>query len=259
MSTTTITKYRIYCNTEANWIEGWGVTSPTVCYNNNTHNVNESSSQILESISTNQVIVQEENIPTNGNIKLDCHTFDIPVGASGSITNYESTYPHPINMISLTFCPSQDNIGDTIIADVGHHTTIGYLTENISSGITGGITGFSVSQTVIDYLNLGYLVTLNNGITSCEMGRCVMIDSTNNRISTEFATNTNFSVSSPTYVQQTVEMVKNLHFPYSTIPIDIGDDKIGSSYVPTNVIGRIRYTNNNGLAKKFTFYMEYLY
>lgn len=251
--------WKIYCDTEQTYTYGYLDSKQTAenCFHNINHIVSKKP-ELLEIYTNNTVRIKEEYTNTNGNLQLDSHTFDIPAGITGSIIDYESSYPYPINMISLTFCPSQDNIGDTISADVGHHTTIGILTENISSGITGGTTGFSVSQTVIDHLNLGYLVTLTNGVTSCEMGRCVKIDKNHSRISTEFPTTTNFSANS-TYVQQTVEMVKNLHFPSSTLPIDVGDDKIGSSYVPTNIKGRIRYKNNNGLAKKFTFYIEYLY
>lgn len=48
---TTITKYRIYCNTESNWVESWSETEISVCPNNNSHDVNSNSLQELESIS----------------------------------------------------------------------------------------------------------------------------------------------------------------------------------------------------------------
>lgn len=256
-----IIKWRVYCDTEKLYVDGFTdhATIPTSCFNNNTHIVSKHP-EILCEIVNNNSRIQEEIIETGGNIQINSHTFDIPAsGTTGDETTYVSSHPIPINMISLTACPNSNNIGDYIIADIGHHTNIGILTENIDSGITGGVTGFGVSQTVIDYLNVGYFVTLTNGVTSSEMGRCVMIDKANNKISTEFPTITDFSAASPTYVQQTVQMIRRLDFPESTVPIIIGDDKIGSSYVPANVIGRIRYFNNDGKAKKFTFYLEYLY
>lgn len=259
--TQAIKKWQVYCDTEKIYTYGYTdhTETPTSCFNNNTHVVSKHPELLCE-INNNNQRVQEEWVNTGGNIQIDSHTFDIPAsGTTGDETQYQSSYPIPINMISLTACPNTKNIGDSIVADVGHHTTIGTITEDVSSGITGGITGFGVSQTVIDNLNIGYHVTLTTGVTSCELGRCVMINKRTNTISTEFPTTTSFSASTPTYVQQTVQMIRNLDFPESTVPIVIGDDKIGSSYVPANTVGRIKYTNNDGKAKKFTFYIEYLY
>lgn len=257
---TNVTNYRIYCETESDWVEGWGASEPTTCYNDTAHTVNANSVQDLQTVSDSLVIVQEESISTGGNLQLESYTFDVPSsGTTGEITTFGITYPIPVNLLSFTVCPTDKNIGDCVSADVGYHTTIGAITENVDMGVSGGITGFGVSQTVMDYLNLGYQVTLTNGVTSCEMGRCIMKDVVNNKISTEFSSITDFSVASPTYVQQTVEMVRNLYFPYSTVPLHLGDDKIGASYIPANTVGRVHYTNNDGMAKKFTFYIEHLY
>lgn len=255
---TEIKKYRIFCLTEEIWVEGWGVNPPTTCYNNTTHSVNINSVQELEIIGDNIITIKEEKIPTQGNIQIDTHTFDIPSGTTGSETYYTNVYPYAINILTMTICPTLDNIGDYVYADIGHHTTIGILTEDISSGITGGITGFGVSQTVIDNINIGYDVTLTDGVNTNELGRCVMKDSVNNKISTEFATINIFSATSPTYVKQTAKVVNKLYFPLS-FPIQIGSNKIGSSHIPANVVGRMIYVNNDGNAKKFTFYLEYLY
>ena len=46
-------KYRIYCNIENGWVEGYGETPPTVCYNNNEHEVNPNSVQELSDVSKN--------------------------------------------------------------------------------------------------------------------------------------------------------------------------------------------------------------
>ncbi|MCK5603408.1 hypothetical protein KAR91_16100 [Candidatus Pacearchaeota archaeon] len=41
-------KYRIYCNTESAYVTGWYETEPTVCPNNNTHNIDSTSVVIIE-------------------------------------------------------------------------------------------------------------------------------------------------------------------------------------------------------------------
>ena len=254
-------KWKIYCDTEETYVYGYTdhADTPTDCFNNNTHIVSRHP-ELLCKIENNIQKIQEELVKTGGNLQLESHTFDIPAsGTTGEITEYGLSFPHPVNLLSFTICPTIDNIGDSVTADVGHHTTIGALTEDVSIGISGGITGFGVSQTVIDNLYIGYLVTLTTGVTSCEMGRCIMIDPKNNKISTEFSSTVDFLASSPTYVQQTVQMVRQLYFPGSTVPLHLGDDKIGASYIPANTVGRVLYKNNSGTAKQTTFYIEYLY
>lgn len=50
-----VSKYRIYCITEAIWVEAWGTTGPTLCTNNTSHTVNLDSVQIVETISNQNV------------------------------------------------------------------------------------------------------------------------------------------------------------------------------------------------------------
>lgn len=250
-----IKHFRIYCLTENAWVNSWGIEIPTKCNNDHNHIVNNESVQEIEYINNEIIEIKEENIKTGGHLQMDSHTFDIPAGATGSITIYESSYPCPVNILSMTICPTADNIGDSINADVGHDTTIGYLIRNENLGTTM----FEVSSSVINYLKLGYLVSLSDTIITNNLGRCIMIDTINNRISTEYAATPELLASQLIYVKQTIQMIRNLDFPYSTLPIEIGSNKIGASYVPKNVIGRIKYKNNNGLPKTFTFYIEYLY
>ncbi len=52
----TVIKWRVYCNTDSKWVEGYlteGI-SPNVCFENNTHNINVNSYQILETITETQ-------------------------------------------------------------------------------------------------------------------------------------------------------------------------------------------------------------
>lgn len=58
-----VTNYRLYCNTESEWVNGWGVTAPNTCYNNNTHDVNLNSIQELG-------IVTDTFDVANGKIKV---------------------------------------------------------------------------------------------------------------------------------------------------------------------------------------------
>lgn len=55
MSNILVSQYRIYCNTEASWVETWGTTPPTLCANNTSHTVNSNSVQILQTIDDQNV------------------------------------------------------------------------------------------------------------------------------------------------------------------------------------------------------------
>ena len=59
-----VTKYRVWCLTEGTWVEGWGQTEPTACYNNNTHTINPNSVQDLETVA------DTFDVDTDGKIKV---------------------------------------------------------------------------------------------------------------------------------------------------------------------------------------------
>lgn len=50
MTTTSVTKYSIYCNTESTTVTGWGTAPPTQCYNNNAHSVNTATVATVETV-----------------------------------------------------------------------------------------------------------------------------------------------------------------------------------------------------------------
>ena len=58
---TSISKYQVYCTTESKYYTCWKDTVPTVCPNNSAHSIN-SSTMILETISSNDVKILETSI-----------------------------------------------------------------------------------------------------------------------------------------------------------------------------------------------------
>lgn len=47
-------KYRVWCETEGKYVEGWFEEEPTTCPNNNTHTIDTSKTSIVEDISTDE-------------------------------------------------------------------------------------------------------------------------------------------------------------------------------------------------------------
>jgi len=54
-----VSQYKIYCITEAAYVEGWGMAPPTVCYNNNAHTVNGDSVQLIQTISSDEMTIKD--------------------------------------------------------------------------------------------------------------------------------------------------------------------------------------------------------
>lgn len=247
-----VNKYRIYCNTESAWTEGYGISAPTKCYTDTSHIVNANSVQVLEEISNSVVVVKEETTPTGQHFASKIITIDA-LGPTGTVTVVDHSFPIPINMLNIFYTTCPDHDGDLLSAEVAPDTIIGILSAGVTSGIQTGIT---VSQTVIDNIALGYHIGLNTGVTSQNLGQCTGIDTNNLMINTEFPTT--ISYDEGTYVQMSIKMMHDYELTGNERR-ELGAYKIGSSYVPANTIGRLSYTNNNGLPKKFRFGIEYLY
>lgn len=55
---TTVSKWRIFCTTEGNWVETWATAEPTTCPNDTAHTINIDSIQNIEQITSQDVVVR---------------------------------------------------------------------------------------------------------------------------------------------------------------------------------------------------------
>lgn len=243
-----VNKYQIYCNTEAAYVYYWNTSPQTVCPNNNTHSVNINSNSIIHTVASNNVTVLEESTPTGGNYKSVCYKLDCTTGLS----SHDYSFPYPISALSISFNTSSDNQNDDLEVIIGPETTIGVLTAAVSSTDTV----FTVSSTVIAYLNIGFFITLNDGTNKDDCGVVTNIDSVNSQITVNTAAINGFAIGTP--VQMSVKVIDNFTIGYSGRCV-LGDSKIGGSYVPTGTIVRVNYTNNGVSTKSFYPVIEYLY
>lgn len=53
-----VSRYRIFCNTESNNIYAWGTSAPTTCPNNPAHSINSNLTTVVDSVSKNNVIIE---------------------------------------------------------------------------------------------------------------------------------------------------------------------------------------------------------
>ena len=249
---TKVINYRIYCNSESTWVSGWGTTAPTVCYNNNTHDVNLNSVQELDSVEETVVTVKEEKHgQTGGNFAVE--TVTVTVGANETKAT-DFSWPFGINVFALEFQTANNQSGDVFDIRANPETPIGSLTADISAG--GTI--IEVSSTVMLYAKIGFEITLDDGTNSDFMGRIIGVDQVNNRLTMETACSNTFLASTPTVVKLTVHMLRNYTFGPPG-PVILGESKIGGSFMPANSIVQLTYQSNTAEAKTFYLTLEYLY
>ena len=165
-------KYRIYCITEKKWVNGWGTSEPSECYNNNEHTVNENSCQLVEYDSVEYV--RDESSLDNTSVKIlltqtgnrmitlpDTSDMIVVCNMDQTITNKtidcsknsltnieESSIPDKIDAnkiangtVSNTKFQYINSLSSNVQDQINNH-----LSNTISHGVSGNIVGTSDSQ-----------------------------------------------------------------------------------------------------------------
>ena len=247
-----INKYRIYCNTEAQYQYVWNDSPPVACPVNTAHTVDPTTIAIVDTVSNDSVNVIQQAGTTNGNYGLCSHSFDIQPNSTES---YTFSYPYNCSISSVHFTTNSSQTGDLVSCWTAPHTPIGSITSNVSVGDTV----VSVSQTAIQELCLGYLVTLNDGTNTCEMGRAFAIDSVNLKVTCEMASTAAFSAATPTAVQMSFPTVSNFEIADPNL-ISLGENHIGAAFLPANVPITVIYQNKSQMeSKHFCFFLQTLF
>lgn len=241
--------------------------------------------------------VEEESTKTGGNFGI--MSVQITAGPSSTAT-LDVSWPFPISALSMKYLTEVDHKDDTLTMIIAPDTIIGGITADItgtpsnwvaqnyvigdivlSSGkaytcvrntlandppTSGGKTNslywrrgyaISVSSTVIANTMLGYYITLDDLTNSNDLGR--VIYKTLTKIYTENHPTVAFTAATPTYVRQNIYLMKDLAFGRDWC-YEIGDSKIGGSYIPEDIIVRLKYHNNNVIGNNTLYGMlEYLY
>ena len=249
-----IKKYRIYCLTDQKSMTIWSETTPTSCPDNNNHSIDDSSITILEKVETGIVSIREETTETGGNFSLDCLDIDIP--ASTGETEHTFTWPIDISILSVYLLVNTSNIGDVSSVISAHNTVIGLAISDVNISDTT----INVSSTVLENIQKGFYCSLFNSSNNetSELNRVLSIDKDNSTITVENPIEKTFLASETILFRMSVYRMKDIALRREG-EYQIGTTKIGASFLPANVPVSVFYTNNDGLAKNFTIYVEYLY
>jgi hypothetical protein len=245
-------QYRVYCTTERTYVLGWSNTLITTCPNNNTHTIDSTSITIIDSASTNNVKIIEEHQVTGGNYCTESKNLSIPINQT-VISDF--TWPFPVSVICVKFNSDSTHQGDTVTTVIKPNTTIGNITANVLVGDTI----ISVAASTIQYIQVGFHMTLTDGVNSSDLKRVVSIDKSKNTLTMESASTNAFSAASPTYTQMNIKNIYNYEIAQPQ-EYNIGTHSIGCSSIPANTTLRLIYTNKSTTqAKYFVYYFEYFY
>jgi hypothetical protein len=250
----TIYKYRIWCVTDSKYEYVWAESPPTTCPTNTAHSVDTGKIAVVDKREEDLVTIREENIATGGHYQASFNRLVVPSGVPGSLTTLDISFPHPISLLAAEWTNKDDIEGDEIEFQIAPETIVGA----IASGVASGVNVIPVQQSVIDNVDVGYRIELLSASGYCNLGRLIDQNNSDNTITTEYSTVQAFSPLWPTYVRMHVEMVIRGYLAGNG-RIQLGEAKIGGSYIPAGTILRARYWNNNGLAKQLVFVLEYLY
>lgn len=249
---TTVYQYKIYCNTESTYVEGWGQTPPTQCYNNTGHTVNSGSVQIINAVASNTVSITEDKIAISRTAKI----FDGTVGhvAFGTTASYTFTFPVLLSFYSFQFITDASNTGDDFSIVVNEDTTLGLITADQIIGDTI----IHAPAALMLYGLIGYHIKLTDGTNTNDLGMITDIDKVNNTVTTLNATTFAFSATN-TLCKMTIKVLDNIRIGGAGIH-KFCEDIIGGTVVPKGTVVKLYYTNNatSGADKSLTLYMTTL-
>jgi hypothetical protein len=246
-------EWEVYCTTENQYKYTWSPFTPTVCPTNASHPIS-SNPKIIRSISDTMVKIKEEDkYATQGIYQFRCYHVDIPESDAGNVYSFDMTWPRPVTLMTGWFYSTECNIGDILNANVT--ATVGAIVAPLYTN-TSIIT---TTSTVFENLYQGYSVHVTDLTNFDTLGEALTVDSANSQVICEKPSSHTYSPLSPTYVQMTSRVIRDMYIPVGNQRYAFAEKKIGGRSLPANIPITLNYTNNSGNAKTFTYYVEILY
>lgn len=285
-------------NRDETWILSENDAKPTTCPVNSTHEIDDMQTTIVRTIDENKVQIQEETTPTGGHFaaitlrllaKPNSTTFEhvywpFPISAlgvdfitadnqkgdclsiaigKGFITGAIMTPVIPASSWTLqnytkgsTVTFSHHFYGERVYTCI--QNTVNFENPTNKSFWMSGFE-LDVTQTVLKYGAIGFYIKLFDGINENDLGRILSFNEEHSKIWVEKNPTNIFSPLSPTYVKQTVYMIKDYLIYGSSSQHNIGQSKIGGSYIPADVVITAEYLNHSDEEKLFVGRLEFLY
>lgn len=253
-----VLKYRIYCETDAKYeyvlLESTD-PAPTTCPTDVAHTIDSDSVTVIEEIGNqdvniaNAVLIAEEDPLYKTGGKFVVEGLDFSLTATPGLQTKDFSFGTNRALLSAHIDIATAWIGDTVTMVIAPDTIVGVVT--VAASIGGTV--IDVSPTVLEAMKVGYAVKIGDDVC----GECTNIDIDNEQITVQTGLVTAAAVN--TLIRISVEMARNLRFSTDKVTKDIGDSKIGGSFIPAGTVIRAIYDNVDGVAKEFHFSLEMLY
>jgi hypothetical protein len=250
---TAVNQYKIYCETEAQYVTGWSTSSPTVCYNNNTHTVNANSVQLLDTVNTAIVSIKEDKLDIGRNTMVASASM-LDVAPNSTVVTYY-TFPISVSMYSFSFVTDSTNKGDELSIYANEDTTLGLIGANVNIGVTSLTAPIAFSL----YGSDGFYATITDGVNTDYLGMVLTMNKNTNVITFSNATTHAFS-SANTLFKMTVRVFDSVRIGGPGV-YKFFDDVIGGAAIPAGTAVKLSYKNNasTGDNKELTVYLSCLY
>lgn len=176
----------------------------------------------------------------------------IDISAGEASKSVDFSWPFDIALMSGTLGISEDMVGDDLHVDVGPNSLIGALIQPLNVGDTS----IYVSPTVLENIKIGYYIGLYvPGPTGIEISQVLARDDSNYCLTINPS---DVSANAGSYVAMCAKIVPELYL-HSMDKVEIGKQIPTGQRIPKGVPVRVTYHNQNLVAKKVSFFVEYLY
>lgn len=248
---TTISKYRVYCTTDNKYTYTWSDVLPTTCPENHEHTIDQNMTVITETVSDNAVYITSKSYEgTQGYYMMEGSTTQTEEGMEMHVVDH--AYKYPVCIFGLTLHNTPENFNDCIDVILNPDTVIGYLIAPATSGSTTIV----VNPTVLQYANLGFHLTISDGVNRHDCDTVVEKNLDNNTVSVNLPLAYDFAPGS--LVLLNLYIVKKYHICV-TGRCEIGYGCMSGKTIPANTVVRVVYHNRNKQAKQVAYVYEYTY
>ena len=243
-------KYNAWCVEDQAYYAIWAEKPPTVCPDNSEHAIDANKTQILDLIKgeTIEAKIREQDDESTTKGRYLARTLDVDdIPASVGWHKREFVFPIDLDLLSAEWANKAEMEGDKVKVHAGP-AALGPIAADVAAGVN--VIPLSAGAIVaLDAKGPGYGLELDDGVNREDLGHITAIDTVANTVTTEKVTANAFAAATPTLAETFWPMVPCGTF-YGTHRVQIGEEKIGGSFLATGKKVRIWYYNNDGGAGK---------
>jgi hypothetical protein len=253
MSSEEVKRYRVLCIAENKMVTAYGIKPPTLCPNDHAdRSIDHSRTVLAATFKRDQVEIFD---PTTGNFQYTTLKFSVPSGSAGDVSDHDFSWPMTLDIWKTEFMAGTEHVGDSMNVMIDPDRVIGILTADANIGDTE----LSVSSAGFAHpaLSPGLEIKLDDTSNSEDLGRITGVDSVNFKLHVENGLTQNFLAGTQVIIN--VCIVKDAMVSQTKKAYIMGSKGIKSKELPSDIVMRFRYKNNDGVAKDVHIEMEYNY